>query len=81
MRHVQAIVSTLCGLGVYTGLFCKLRQKRRLTSVGDSIREFCELGTPILMFDKDGAFAVATLKEVRFQFGHAEQGRDMANDT
>jgi len=28
------------------------------------IREFCELDTPILMFDKDGAFAVATLKEL-----------------
>ena len=31
---------------------------------GNSIREFCELDTPIVMFDKDGAFAVATLREV-----------------
>jgi cytidine deaminase len=38
---------------------------RRLILVVDSIREFCELDTPIIMFDKDGAFAVATLKEVR----------------
>ena len=36
-----------------------------LTSVSISIREFCELDTPIIMFGKDGAFAVATLKEVR----------------
>lgn len=40
-------------------------QRRKLTLAGSSIREFCELDTPILMFDKDGAFAVATLKDVR----------------
>lgn len=39
--------------------------QRKMTDAGwDSIREFCELETPIIMFDKDGAFAVATLKEV-----------------
>lgn len=29
-----------------------------------SIREFCELETPILMFDKDGAFVVMKLEQV-----------------
>jgi hypothetical protein len=39
--------------------------RRKMTDAGwDSIREFCELEMPIIMFDKDGAFAVATLKEV-----------------
>ncbi|KAI6710247.1 hypothetical protein JHW43_007203 [Diplocarpon mali] len=28
------------------------------------IREFCELNTPILMFDKDGAFVVLRLEQV-----------------
>ncbi|KAG0647920.1 Cytidine aminohydrolase [Hyphodiscus hymeniophilus] len=28
------------------------------------IREFCDLDMPIIMFDKNGAFAVATLKEL-----------------
>jgi hypothetical protein len=31
-----------------------------------SIREFCELPTPIIMFDKDGAFVVMKLEKVRF---------------
>jgi hypothetical protein len=29
-----------------------------------SIREFCELQTPIFMFDKDGAFVVMKLEQV-----------------
>ena len=29
-----------------------------------SIREFCELPTPIFMFDKDGAFVVMKLEQV-----------------
>lgn len=29
-----------------------------------SIREFCELKTPIFMFDKDGAFVVMRLEQV-----------------
>ncbi len=29
-----------------------------------SIREFCELPTPVLMFDKDGAFVVMKLEQV-----------------
>jgi hypothetical protein len=29
-----------------------------------SIREFCELQTPIFMFDKDGAFVVMRLEQV-----------------
>ena len=29
-----------------------------------SIREFCELQTPIFMFDKDGAFVVMILEQV-----------------
>jgi hypothetical protein len=28
-----------------------------------SIREFCELQTPIFMFDKDGAFVVMRLEQ------------------
>ena len=31
-----------------------------------SIREFCELETPIFMFDKDGSFIVMTLEQVCF---------------
>ena len=31
---------------------------------GGSIREFCELQTPIFMFDKDGAFVVMKLEQV-----------------
>lgn len=31
---------------------------------GSSIREFCELQTPIFMFDKDGAFIVLKLEQV-----------------
>jgi hypothetical protein len=30
-----------------------------------SIREFCDLETPIFMFDKDGAFVVMKLGQVR----------------
>jgi hypothetical protein len=29
-----------------------------------SIREFCDLQTPIFMFDKDGAFVVMKLEQV-----------------
>ena len=29
-----------------------------------SIREFCELPTPVFMFDKDGAFVVMKLEQV-----------------
>ena len=49
---------------------CKLcfffRCGRRRSSFADlgSIREFCDVQTPIIMFDKDGNFAVAWLKEV-----------------
>lgn len=65
MRDVQTIVSILFQLRLFNGLLeMEACRRRRLTLVGHSIREFCELDTPILMFDKDGAFAVATLKEV-----------------
>lgn len=30
-----------------------------------SIREFCELSMPILMFDKDGNYCVLRLEDVR----------------
>jgi hypothetical protein len=30
-----------------------------------SIREFCDLEMPIIMFDKDGAFVVMRLEQVR----------------
>lgn len=30
-----------------------------------SIREFCDLSTPIMMFDKDGNFSIMKLEEVR----------------
>ena len=33
-----------------------------------SIREFCDLDTPILMFDKDGAFVVMKLEQVLYFF-------------
>lgn len=33
-----------------------------------SIREFCELDTPIFMFDKDGMFVVMRLEQVRFLY-------------
>jgi len=33
-----------------------------------SIREFCDLETPIFMFDKDGAFVVKTLEQVCVTF-------------
>lgn len=31
-----------------------------------SIREFCNLQTPIIMFDKDGSFVVMKLEQVCF---------------
>jgi hypothetical protein len=36
----------------------------------DSIREFCELDTPIFMFDKDGNFAVMRLGQVSHDLEH-----------
>jgi hypothetical protein len=35
------------------------------TNALSSIREFCELSMPILMFDKDGKFVVMRLEQVR----------------
>lgn len=35
-----------------------------LTCLGLSIREFCELSVPILMFDKDGNYCVLRLEDV-----------------
>ena len=32
--------------------------------VGGSIREFCDLSVPIIMFDKDSNFVVMKLEEV-----------------
>jgi hypothetical protein len=32
--------------------------------IRNSIREFCELDLPILMFDKDGKFCVMRLQQV-----------------
>jgi len=42
---------------------CCVTLSGRLTD-GFSIREFCELQTPIFMFDKDGAFVVMKLEQV-----------------
>jgi cytidine deaminase len=36
--------------------------------VDASIREFCELPTPVFMFDKDGAFVVMKLEQVYLSF-------------
>ena len=38
--------------------------KEHVADVDTSIREFCELSTPIFMFDKDGAFVVMKLEQV-----------------
>ena len=42
----------------------KVEQKTDL----DSIREFCTMDMPIIMYDKDDNFVVATLEEVRLAF-------------
>lgn len=42
----------------------KLRRPGANVVCDFSIREFCELDTPIFMFDKDGAFIVLKLEQV-----------------
>jgi hypothetical protein len=45
--------------------------ENKIDCCGVSIREFCELQTPIFMFDKDGAFVVMKLEQVSVcQFGY-----------
>jgi hypothetical protein len=68
---VQAVVSFLfrrvgfgAAIGVYTAMLAALGGGHKADDEDISIREFCELPTPIFMFDKDGAFVVMRLEQV-----------------
>ena len=42
----------------------EVRDWKGETDSCDSIREFCELSTPVYMFDKDGNFMVMKLEQL-----------------
>lgn len=52
-------------------LVFSVRYVMNWANVWNSIREFCELSMPVLMFDKDGNFHVLRLEQVCGSFNLA----------
>ncbi|POR31959.1 Mitochondrial ornithine carrier protein AmcA/Ort1, putative, partial [Tolypocladium paradoxum] len=61
VRHVQAVVSAPAG---WLSLFPCVPPWWRLTRRRCSIREFCDMDMPIIMFDKNEDYVVLTLEQL-----------------